>query len=65
MCSLIKVNILDMTGKEVISNNLTLSAGHHDIKLSDKTYTLTKGMYFIQLTNKNGVIYNSKIIKIR
>jgi hypothetical protein len=54
----ITVQVVDITGKIVTSQYLSLYAGEHQIKMN--TEQLTAGMYFIQIKNNNQI---SDIIK--
>lgn len=57
------IRIVDLTGREVYKLNGILSAGNNNILLQPGA--LAKGMYVLQLTAGNEVIWNQKIQKVK
>jgi len=51
----VKISLIDLIGKEVISKKFTLQQGFNEIALS--TVSLSKGLYLITIEDKEGVYY--------
>jgi N-acetyl-anhydromuramyl-L-alanine amidase AmpD len=61
--SSVKISLVDVIGREIIlQNENNQIAGEHKIQLDTKSLSLTKGVYFLKLENKNKTAF-VKLVK--